>query len=68
MRDGTALLWAACDCITFAIRSLARVVLAGMNPQGEDLLKQLCGMEPQEDLVAILLLTGLHLEKSPSGL
>ena len=29
------------------IRALARVVLAGMNPQGEDLLKLLGGMGPQ---------------------
>ena len=29
------------------IRGLVRVVLAGMNPQGEDLLKLLGGMEPQ---------------------
>ena len=28
------------------IRGLVRVVLAGMNPQGEDLLKLLGGMEP----------------------
>ena len=28
------------------IRGLARIVLAGMNPQGEDLLKLLGGMEP----------------------
>ena len=28
------------------IRGLVRVVLAGMNPQGEDLLKQPGGMEP----------------------
>ena len=29
------------------IRGLGRVVLAGMNPQGEDLLKLLGGMGPQ---------------------
>ena len=29
------------------IRGLVRVVLAGMNPQGEDLLKLLGGMGPQ---------------------
>ena len=28
------------------IRALARIVLAGMNPQGEDLLKLLGGMGP----------------------
>ena len=50
------------------IRALARIVLAGMNPQGEDLLKLLGGMGPQGDLVAIRLLTGLHLELFPSGL
>ena len=37
------------------IRGLVRVVLAGMNPQGEDLLKLLGGMEPQgEDLLKLL--------------
>ena len=45
MRDGTALLKVLLTA--GGIRGLVRVVLAGMNPQGEDLLKLLGGMEPQ---------------------
>ena len=42
MRDGTALLnLLLVDCYyILGIRALARVVLAGMNPHGENLLKQ----------------------------
>ena len=41
---------------------------SGDEPAGVILIKWWCGMGPQGDLVAIRLLTGLHLELFPSGL